>query len=67
VPHPEWGEEVVACYPAGTRTPDLPLAVARLAGFQRPKRFVAVPNWPRNAQGKLDRETLRRAAADAER
>lgn len=64
VPHPEWGEEVVACYPAGSRAPNLPLAVASLPGFQRPKRFVAVPNWPRNAQGKLDREALRRACAD---
>lgn len=64
VPHPEWGEEVVAFYPAGARAPNLPLAVASLPGFQRPKRFVAVPNWPRNAQGKLDREALRRAGAD---
>ena len=64
VPHPEWGEEVVAFYPAGARVPNRPLAVASLPGFQRPKRFVAVPNWPRNAQGKLDREALRRAGAE---
>jgi O-succinylbenzoic acid--CoA ligase len=58
VPDAEWGESVVACYPAGGREPDPVLAVAALAAWQRPKRFVAVGAWPRNAQGKLNRAAL---------
>jgi len=64
VPDPEWGECVVACYPAGEgRRPDLDRAGAALAPFQRPKRFVAVAEWPRNAQGKVNRQALRAAIA----
>jgi o-succinylbenzoate---CoA ligase len=63
VPDERWGEVVVACYPAGTREPDLE-RVARvlereLAGHQRPKRFVALAGWPRTAQGKINRAALR--------
>ena len=59
VPDAEWGEVVAACYPAGGREPDLTRAVATLAGHLRPKRFVALADWPRNAQGKLNRAALR--------
>jgi o-succinylbenzoate---CoA ligase len=62
VPDPEWGEVVVACYPPGGRSPDLTRAVAALAGHLRPKRFVAIADWPRNAQGKVNRAALRAAA-----
>ena len=62
----EWGEVVVAFYPAGGRTPDFVRAAEALPGFQRPKRFVAVADWPRNAQGKLNRAALR-AEADGAR
>jgi o-succinylbenzoate---CoA ligase len=63
VPDPEWGEAVVACYPAAPgATPDLGRAVNGLEGFQRPKRFVPTADWPRNAQGKVNREALRQAA-----
>jgi len=51
VPDPEWGQTVVACYDAGGRTPDLDRArnaLAGLAAFKRPKRYVAVADWPRN-------------------
>ncbi len=58
VPDPEWGEAVVACYPAGGRAPDLARATLTLANHQRPKRYVAMADWPRNAQGKLNRATL---------
>ncbi len=58
VPDTEWGESVVACYPAGGRKPDLAAAVAGLVAWQRPKRFVALEVWPRNAQGKLNRAEL---------
>ena len=65
VPDPEWGDLVVACYPAGERAPNLarlPAALAGLAAFKRPKRYVALVDWPRNAQGKLNRAALGAAA-----
>ncbi len=60
VPDAEWGEAVVACYPAG-RTPDTARAAAALAPHTRPKRFISIGDWPRNAQGKIDRIALRAA------
>lgn len=64
VPDPEWGAAVVACYPAGGDVPDWTKVRRRLerdlAAYRRPKRYVAVPTWPRNAQGKLNRATLLR-------
>ena len=63
MPDAEWGEAVVACYPAGTGgVPDLSSAVQSLAGYQRPKRFVALAEWPRNALGKVNRTAVRAAA-----
>ncbi len=59
LPDAEWGEMVVACYPATTARPDLEKASVKLATWQRPKRFVALETWPRNAQGKIDRSALR--------
>lgn len=60
----EWGERVVACYDASAkgREPDL-ARVARavtdqLTIFKRPKEYVAIADWPRNAQGKLNRREL---------
>ncbi len=67
MPDPEWGQAVVACYPAGGKEPDPARVAAALAGltaFKRPKRFVAVADWSRNAQGKLNRAAL---LAEAER
>lgn len=61
MPHAQWGAAVVACYPASERAPDwrqVEAAIARLAPYKRPKRFVAVAEWPRNAQGKLNRARL---------
>jgi o-succinylbenzoate---CoA ligase len=57
LPDPEWGQAVVACYPAG-RVPDLTRAGAELAPHERPKRFVPLAVWPRNAQGKLNRAAI---------
>lgn len=61
VPDSEWGEQVVAFYPE--RSAGGPLnrqrAEGGLAAFQRPKRYVAVADWPRNAQGKVNRAALR--------
>jgi O-succinylbenzoic acid--CoA ligase len=59
----EWGELVVACFPAGgERAPDTMRAAAALAAHQRPKRFLAISEWPRNAQGKVNRADLRAVA-----
>ena len=65
VPDAEWGQAVVACYPAGARAPDLARAVGGLAAEMKPKRFVALADWPRNAQGKLNRAALAAAVASA--
>jgi o-succinylbenzoate---CoA ligase len=65
VPDPEWGEVVVACYPAGDRAPDVRSATAALAPHERPKRFVALAGWPRNPQGKLNRAALVAAVRSA--
>lgn len=61
---PQWGEGVVACYPAEFAPHDL-AAVERVLGshlatFKHPKRYVAIDRWPRNAQGKVNRAELRR-------
>ena len=67
VPDPEWGEAVVACYPGGGRRPDAAKAAAALPGWARPKRWVPVEPWPRNAQGKVNRAVLRAAAGGPEK
>jgi O-succinylbenzoic acid--CoA ligase len=62
VPDAEWGQIVVACYPANQAAPDLAVideTLGRnLAAYKRPKRYLAVDPWPRNAQGKIDRAAL---------
>jgi o-succinylbenzoate---CoA ligase len=58
LPDAEWGEVVVACYPANQPAPDVARASAALTSHQRPKRFVPVTDWPRNAQGKVNRAAL---------
>jgi malonyl-CoA/methylmalonyl-CoA synthetase len=64
VPHPDFGEAVVAVLvPRPGATPD-PAAViaalkARIAGFKVPKRCFVVPDLPRNAMGKVQKNLLR--------
>ena len=65
LPDSEWGEVVVACFPASGAKPNLKRASATLAAHLRPKRFVSVVDWPRNAQGKLNRAKLTAAASAA--
>lgn len=65
LPDAEWGEIVVACHPGTAAADPTPLVLETLAVYQRPKRFVAIPDWPRNAQGKIDRATLRAAVSAA--
>lgn len=62
-PSPEWGETVTACIVARSGEPvdldTLASAVAaRLAGYQRPRRYVVVDELPRNALGKVMKATL---------
>jgi O-succinylbenzoic acid--CoA ligase len=68
VPDSEWGAAVVACYPMGEVSPDWGKVRRRLrrelAAYRRPKRYVGVANWPRNAQGKLNRAILLRLAQE---
>ncbi|MBM3842613.1 MAG: AMP-binding protein [Verrucomicrobia bacterium] len=63
LPDPEWGESVVAFHPAGSPRADPAAALAGLAAWERPRRWVAVEVWPRNAAGKVDRAALRRLGA----
>lgn len=60
LPDPEWGEVVIGCYLKSSRAPDLARAVQALAAHEKPKRFVAIAaaDWPRNAQGKMNRAAL---------
>jgi len=62
VPDAEWGEIVVACYPADGREPDLVRAVEGVRGAMKPKRFLAVADWPSRAQGKINRAQLKTLA-----
>jgi O-succinylbenzoic acid--CoA ligase len=60
-PDGEWGQAIVACYPAGGKVPDLggmAGQLGHLAAHKHPKRYVAVKDWPRNAQGKINRAAL---------
>ncbi|MBI2517859.1 MAG: AMP-binding protein [Opitutae bacterium] len=61
LPHPEWGQQVVAAYPAASR-PDLAKVEQalsrRLTAFKRPKRYLALADWPRTAHGKINRTEL---------
>jgi O-succinylbenzoic acid--CoA ligase len=65
VPDAEWGQTVVACHPGADRPTNpagLASALGGLAGFKRPRRYVPVEDWPRNAQGKVNRAALIEAA-----
>ncbi|HRE80514.1 MAG TPA: AMP-binding protein [Opitutaceae bacterium] len=59
---PDWGQVVVACYPAQQPVPDWAHVQAvvkgQLAAFKRPKRYLPIDPWPRNEQGKLNRSRL---------
>jgi O-succinylbenzoic acid--CoA ligase len=67
VPDAEWGQAVVACFPATAVPPDVSRVTRDLAPHQRPKRFVAIPasEWPRNPQGKVNRAELGRLVEQA--
>ncbi|MBM9469639.1 AMP-binding protein [Nakamurella leprariae] len=64
VPHPYWGEELVACVvPApgvGFDAEDVSAFLRpRVAGYKIPKRWIVVEDLPRTATGKTDRSGVR--------
>jgi len=64
VPHPDFGEAVVAVIvPTAGAAPDEPAVVAHskreLANFKVPKRVFFVDELPRNAMGKVQKNLLR--------
>ena len=62
VPHPDFGEAVVAVVTAqGRADPEALIAAlkSRIAGFKVPKRVIVVPELPRNAMGKVQKKLLR--------
>ena len=69
VPHPDFGEAVVAIVvprPGAAIAPeDIADAVRpSLAAFKRPKKVIMVDELPRNAMGKVEKAALRRAYAE---
>ena len=68
VPHPDFGEAVVACViPAkGAVLEEAALREAlreRLAAFKIPKRVLVMADFPRNAMGKVQKAELRKQNA----
>jgi malonyl-CoA/methylmalonyl-CoA synthetase len=64
VPHPDFGEAVVAVVTAKPGAEVAEAAVRKalaesLAGFKQPKRVIAVDALPRNAMGKVQKNVLR--------
>jgi malonyl-CoA/methylmalonyl-CoA synthetase len=63
VPHPQWGEAVVAALCARSSTMEEARVLAalreRLAGYKLPKRIVVLDALPRNAMGKVQKQELR--------
>ncbi len=69
VPHPDLGEAVVAVVvPEGSAAPDKAQITAALkpslARFKQPKEIVFVPELPRNAMGKVQKNALRQTYAN---
>ena len=69
VPHPDFGESVVAVIvPEGDAPEEAALSAAveaQLARFKHPRRYVMATALPRNTMGKVQKAELRRAHAGA--
>ncbi len=62
LPHPDFGEGVAAiCTGDGDEAAIIAAAHQQLAGFKTPKRVIFVPDLPRNAMGKVQKNVLRQA------
>ena len=64
VPHPDFGEAVVAVVvakPSAKLNPEGMIAElkGKIANFKVPKRLIVVPELPRNAMGKVQKNVLR--------
>lgn len=65
VPHPDFGEGVVAVVEGqGDEAALIAALRSRLAGYKTPKRVVFVDALPRNAMGKIQKALLRQTYAD---
>ena len=61
VPHPDFGEGIVAVYTGSAEPLALETALAeRLARFKQPKHYIRVAELPRNAMGKVQKAELRK-------
>ena len=64
---PEWGEVLVACVVGRAAEPELDaLCLQHIARFKRPKRYVWLPELPKNAYGKVLKTTLRHQLSNPE-
>jgi malonyl-CoA/methylmalonyl-CoA synthetase len=65
VPHPDFGEGVVAVVIGrGEEAALIAEARSRLAAFKAPKRVLFVDELPRNAMGKVQKNLLRQRYMD---
>ncbi|MCS7267533.1 MAG: malonyl-CoA synthase [Geminicoccaceae bacterium] len=69
VPHPDFGEAVIACVvrAKGAAIDEAAIQKAladKLAAFKRPKRVIFLDELPRNAMGKVQKNLLRERFAD---
>ena len=67
LPHAEWGQMVVAAYPAAIPADlaALQQLAAQLAPAKRPKHFLALESWPLTSAGKVNRAEVARLAGVA--
>ena len=64
LPHPDFGEGVAAiCTGQGDETAIIAAARQELAAYKAPKRVIFVPDLPRNAMGKVQKNLLRQTYA----
>jgi malonyl-CoA/methylmalonyl-CoA synthetase len=64
VPHPDFGEAVVACVVGEVEEAAVRAGLRdRLAAFKIPKRVIVMADLPRNAMGKVQKAELRRVHA----
>jgi len=63
VPHPDFGETVIAMLVGDKNDIDLPAIEASvaesLASFKRPRKFIVMESLPRNTMGKVQKNELR--------